>query len=364
MRRELSPPGSLVQASDDRLVRLAGRGSEAAFEAIDHRYRAALQAHVRRFGLSGAHAEDVAQQVLLACWTSLRRGQIEHLRGWLYRSAQNCAIDLLRRSAGPAGTLEGPIGVAEPADVHVERRAAVRRTLTGLAALPPRQREAMVQTAVEGRSYSEVAHMLGVSEGAVTQLVHRARTSLRLALQSIAPVPHLGAKLAALRDWASASASSAAGGVTYTKAAAVIGTTAAVASAPALVDRLDHGRAAGIAHAAAHAHAGPLLSSPAHPQRLALHAGRALSRPVAVAYREASTRSAPVRAAAPVRREQAKARIDARKDGIDARKDRLDRMKEHATPAQQARIDRQKDALDRQKDLLDKRKDRLDATGG
>jgi len=65
----------------------------------------------------------------------------------------------------------------------------IRDTLTGLASLPERQREALLRTAVEGRSQEEVARELGLTDGAVRQLVHRARTSLRSAASAVTPLP-------------------------------------------------------------------------------------------------------------------------------------------------------------------------------
>src|SRR4029079_13818355 len=81
--------------------------------------------------------------------------------------------------------------------------AVVRQTLTGLAALPERQRAALLQIAVEGRSQEEGARELGVSEGAVRQLVHRARLTLRAAATAVVPLP--------LAQWAAAAGSSGAG---------------------------------------------------------------------------------------------------------------------------------------------------------
>ena len=85
----------------------------------------------------------------------------------------------------------------------MERRAVVRQTLTGLAALPERQREALLRIAVEGRSQEEVARELGVTEGAVRQLVHRARLTLRAAATAVVA--------AAAGQWAAAAGASGAG---------------------------------------------------------------------------------------------------------------------------------------------------------
>jgi len=57
--------------------------------------------------------------------------------------------------------------------------------------LPARQREALVGSTVQGLSRAELATTLGVSEGAVRQLVHRARRAIRTAITSLTPYPVL-----------------------------------------------------------------------------------------------------------------------------------------------------------------------------
>ena len=70
----------------------------------------------------------------------------------------------------------------------LERRQVMRETLTGVAGLPANQREALLRTAA-GHSRAEIAQELDVSEGAVRQLVHRARTALRAAVTVLTPLP-------------------------------------------------------------------------------------------------------------------------------------------------------------------------------
>jgi hypothetical protein len=65
----------------------------------------------------------------------------------------------------------------------------MRETLAGLAALPGNQREALLRTAVGGDSRAQVAHDLGLTDGAVRQLVHRARVTLRAAATAVTPAP-------------------------------------------------------------------------------------------------------------------------------------------------------------------------------
>jgi hypothetical protein len=63
--------------------------------------------------------------------------------------------------------------------------------LVAVQALPERQRDAILLRELEGRSYEEIALALGVSGGAVRQLLNRARNSLRSAAAALTPMPLL-----------------------------------------------------------------------------------------------------------------------------------------------------------------------------
>src|SRR3954468_24675180 len=186
----LSPSSVLLRTqSDDRLVVLARAGHERAFEAMVERYRGPLLRAARRY-LPEARAEDALQQAYISAWSALQRGDdVRDLRAWLYRIVHNTALNQLRVAGYDYAELEDSLRGTDAPQEEMERRAIVRQTLTGLAALPDRQREALLQIAVEGRSQEEVARELGVSEGAVRQLVHRARLTLRAAATAVTPLP-------------------------------------------------------------------------------------------------------------------------------------------------------------------------------
>jgi RNA polymerase sigma factor (sigma-70 family) len=134
---------------DVKLARLAAAGSEAAFEAIVHRYRRVLLCYCRRSPLSESRSEDVVQQALLNAWTALRAGtEVREMRSWLYRITHNQAISALRRSGYDFEELSEAVSVSEDLD----RGMLIRETLAAVAALPDLQREAIVRTAVDGRS--------------------------------------------------------------------------------------------------------------------------------------------------------------------------------------------------------------------
>src|SRR3954452_9882505 len=254
--------------SDERLVALARAGHERAFEAIVERYRKPLLRHSRRL-LPEARAEDALQQALVSAWTALRRGdEGRELRPWLYRIVHNTSLNALRVNgydyAELRETLEGVGGPAELA----ERRALVRHTFAGLAALPERQREALLAIAVEGRSQEEVAEELGLTPGGVRQLVHRARTTLRAAATAVTPMPlvHWLAAAERVEPLSSRMSELVAGGTTagfgatLAKAGAVAVIAGGAVSAPAVVHKVpDASPPARVATAAAatpHASAG------------------------------------------------------------------------------------------------------------
>jgi RNA polymerase sigma factor (sigma-70 family) len=243
----MSPPSValLRTQSDERLVALAQAGHEQAFEAIVRRYRRPLLHHARRM-LGDSQAEDAVQQALLAAWRGLRRGDdVFALQPWLHTIVHNSSLNLLRANGRYDTELSQSLSTGDGPHDELERELSVRRTLADVAALPERQRTALVGVAMEGRSQDEMARALGLSRGAFRQLVHRARTSLRAAATAFTPMP--SARLLAAAGARSepiatrvaelvAGTGSAAVGATLAKAGVVAVTAGGAVAGPALVD--------------------------------------------------------------------------------------------------------------------------------
>src|SRR3954451_20019431 len=179
--------GILQTQSDGRLAALAARGHERPFEILVARQRAPLVRYCRRL-LPRGQGEEAGQEAFLQAWTALRSGaEVDDVRPWLYAIARNQAISALR-ARRPVEALDEslPEAGAEGAGEH---RAPLRAALSGLAGMRSDQREALVRTALAGESHDAVARDLGVSGGAVRQLVHRARLDLRAAATALVPMP-------------------------------------------------------------------------------------------------------------------------------------------------------------------------------
>jgi RNA polymerase sigma factor (sigma-70 family) len=175
--------------SDERLAQLAAKGSDDAFEALVRRHRRSLVRATRRI-LPDDGAEDAVQQALLDAHQALRRnGAPERFEAWLHRIAINSALKVARKDRDePSIEIdeERVDGVAGPEQVR-ERRERLRRTVGAISALPARQRRALVLRELEGRSHAEIARELGLSGGAVRQLIHRARDSVRSGASALVP---------------------------------------------------------------------------------------------------------------------------------------------------------------------------------
>lgn len=181
---------SLAAQPDDRLLTAAADGDERAFEAIVTRYHAPLTRYCSRI-LRAERVDDAVQHAFLAAWLALERGvPVRALRPWLYSITHNAAIDQLRlhRRSDTAELPDDLPGGLDPATVSADQRL-MHETLDAVANLPEPQRTALVDTAVHGRSVDAVADDLGVSGGALRQMVHRARTTIRGAVTSLGAGP-------------------------------------------------------------------------------------------------------------------------------------------------------------------------------
>ncbi len=237
----VSPSLTLLRTqTDERLIALARAGHERAFEAIVERYRRPLLRHARRL-VSEARAEEAVQQALVAAWTALQRGDdVRHLSGWLHRIVHNAALNALRGERDDYAELREWVEATGAPEDELERRELLRETLANLRALPERQREALLRVAVDGVSADEVGRALGLTEGAVRQLLYRARTALRAAATALTPMPVASwlarAEPLTARIAEAAGAGSAGLGTVLAKTGVVVVAAGGAAAGPAVLD--------------------------------------------------------------------------------------------------------------------------------
>ena len=136
-----------------------------------------------------AEAEDVAQETLVRTWRQAARWRGgTRLDTWLHRVALNLCYDRLRRRRErPVAEPPDQVDPALGADRQVERDQTARQVRTALAALPERQRAAVLLHHYQDLPQAEAAAVLGVSVDAYESLLARARRTLRTRLEGAWP---------------------------------------------------------------------------------------------------------------------------------------------------------------------------------
>jgi RNA polymerase sigma-70 factor, ECF subfamily len=159
-------PGLRVDVEE--LLGKVARGDEPAFAAIYDAVSSRVFGLIKRVLRDPAQAEEVTQEVMVEVWRTAAR--FDRAKGtataWIFTIAHRRAVDRVRsEQAGAerarkvaASSAETPFDdVVESATARIEQQL-VRRCLDGLTEL---QREAITLAYYGGRSYREVADLLG-----------------------------------------------------------------------------------------------------------------------------------------------------------------------------------------------------------
>jgi RNA polymerase sigma-70 factor (ECF subfamily) len=216
--------------SDERLVALTREGRDSAFDEIARRYRPALVAFAAAYAPREA-AEDVVQESLAAAWRAMRDSSTEiQLKPWLYTIVRNRSLNASRDARPHEQLDERADSVGRPDEV-VLTREELGRVVAAIGALPAMQRQALVRSALEGRTHEQIAAELGSTVGGVAQLIFRARTTVRSGVGLIIPLP----VVRALLEPAGQAATGAAGAGATAAAAGGGGSLIAKGAAVALI---------------------------------------------------------------------------------------------------------------------------------
>jgi len=125
-----------------------------------------------------ADAEDVTQTTFLNAYRSLEQGvRPRKPSNWLLTIASNTIKQRFRQEQSRPRQVEFDERTVE-AGTEEDEGPSVGELLVALSKIPPQQRQAIVLREFEGRSYAEIAEILGVTTTALETLLFRARRSL------------------------------------------------------------------------------------------------------------------------------------------------------------------------------------------
>jgi len=181
---------------DRELVRRAKDGDKEAFESLVRQHQGRVFAVAGGILRNREDVEDIAQQVFLKAYFSLKRfDQRAAFSTWLYKITLNECWDLLRKRKARPLVLETDLSedqarqyqaAEEVADGHPDasQRVASRERLEQLLeCLEERDRSMLVLKEVQGFSVEEIAEVLELNANTVKVRLFRARQRIAESLR-------------------------------------------------------------------------------------------------------------------------------------------------------------------------------------
>jgi RNA polymerase sigma-70 factor (ECF subfamily) len=187
----------LTPPEDTELLALAQAGDVAAFEGLVERHRSRVFGLAQRMLNSADDAAEVLQEAFLSAYRNLPnfRGDAQ-FGSWVYRIAANHALMRLRHRK-VVNQVESPLEeprfnergslIEEVSDFRDAEGEAMDKELRqaiedAASRLGDEYREVFVLKDLEGMSYEEIAELTHSTVPAIKSRLHRARLSLRAAI--------------------------------------------------------------------------------------------------------------------------------------------------------------------------------------
>lgn len=186
-------PQEPFDPTDDELVRSVLAGDRERFGGLVERYQTRVVNYLYRIVRNLDDAHDLAQEVFIRVYQALDRYDSQYrFSTWLFRVAQNAAIDVLRKrrvQLVPISRRSDDAGEAAP-DLDLpsnepsaleglegrERDATIR---VAIDALPWEYRELILLRHYGELAYDEIAEVKGMPLGTVKNKLFRARQLLK-----------------------------------------------------------------------------------------------------------------------------------------------------------------------------------------
>ncbi len=187
---------------DEVLIKRIAAGDQPALEEIVRRHQGRVFNLIVRFLRQPQTAEELTQEVFFMVWQHAGRFRGgSRFSTWLYRIAVNLCLDHRQQektntgasSSLSAGDEDSAAGRADdraiPPDQILERQESRKLVQDAVGRLPGQQRLAIILNRFEGRSYREIAELMGLSLPAVESLLFRAKGNL---LKMLTPLKEKG----------------------------------------------------------------------------------------------------------------------------------------------------------------------------
>ncbi|MEO7793353.1 MAG: sigma-70 family RNA polymerase sigma factor [Thermoanaerobaculia bacterium] len=182
-----------LDPTDEALVRSVLSGDRERFETLVERYQTRLVNYLYRMVRNLEEAHDLTQEVFIRVYQALDRYDSQYrFSTWLFRVAQNAAIDVIRKRRihlvpltrraddGSDGTVDLELPDGQPSALEAlqgrELDASIR---TAIDTLPWEYRELILLRHYGELAYEEIAEVKAMPLGTVKNKLFRARQMLK-----------------------------------------------------------------------------------------------------------------------------------------------------------------------------------------
>lgn len=179
--------------NENEIIGKLQSGDEETFKAVVEKYQRYVLNTCYRFVNSEETAEDLAQEVFIQLFISIRdfRGGSK-LSTWIYRIAVTKSLDhlkklrrkkrfaVIKRLFGEDEMEEQiPSNDETNPEKELDNKERLKILNMALDNLPENQRIAFTLSKYDEMSYKEIADILGTTVSAVESLIHRAKSNLQ-----------------------------------------------------------------------------------------------------------------------------------------------------------------------------------------
>ncbi len=137
-----------------------------------------------RITLNRAEAEDIVQDTLIKVWNRREEwNAIDSIEAFSLTVCRNLSLDRIKKKGNDNDSFEDvkaaePLASSNPQDrmIQTDKVRLIRQIVDGL---PEKQRSCMQLRDFEGKTYKEIASVLGISEEQVKVNIFRARQTVK-----------------------------------------------------------------------------------------------------------------------------------------------------------------------------------------
>lgn len=153
---------------------------EDIFTKVYREYYKYVYRYLYSMTFSQQRAEDLTQDVFVKAFCILDFPG-EGIKSWLLTVAHNLYVDYVKKNSRLVYSGEEILKMFPTGDVQnvVAQKEEVSDVFQYIKALPETQRQAVILCLINELSYGEAAEVMGLSVSAITNLIYRARKTLR-----------------------------------------------------------------------------------------------------------------------------------------------------------------------------------------